>query len=95
MPPQEERTDPLLAMLTERPTCPNRLRMDQIDPNEPLSRRSIYRHESFLVQFATSDGPPQIVLLILLLALGFGSTIGVVPAVMTDRYARQIGRAHV
>lgn len=88
MPPQEERTDPLLAMLTERPTCPNRLRMDQIDPNEPLSRRSIYRHESFLVQFATSDGPPQIVLLILLLALGFGSTIGVVPAVMTDRYAR-------
>mmetsp|Transcript_5533 Transcript_5533/g.10131 ORF Transcript_5533/g.10131 Transcript_5533/m.10131 type:complete len:529 (+) Transcript_5533:180-1766(+) len=62
--------------------------MTEIDPHEPVLRRSVYRRESFLVTFATSDGPPQIVILMLLLALGFGSTIGVVPAVMSDRYAR-------
>ena len=62
--------------------------MLELDPHEPVLRRSIYRRESFLVTFATSDGPPQIVILMLLLALGFGSTIGVVPAVMSDRYAR-------
>lgn len=62
--------------------------LQQLDPHEPVLRRSVYRRESFLVTFATSKGPPQIVILIMLLALGFGSTIGVVPAVMTDRYAR-------
>lgn len=62
--------------------------MMELDPHEPALRRSVYRRESFLVTFATSDGPPQIVILMLLLALGFGSTIGVVPAVMSDRYAR-------
>jgi hypothetical protein len=46
------------------------------------------RRESFLQEFANSKGPPQIIVLMILLALGFGSTIGVVPAVMTDRYAR-------
>jgi len=62
--------------------------MIELDPHEPVLRRSVYRRESFLVTFATSNGPPQIVILMLLLALGFGSTIGVVPAVMSDRYAR-------
>lgn len=62
--------------------------MTEIDPHEPVLRRRVYRRESFLFTFATSDGPPQIVILMLLLALGFGSTIGVVPAVMSDRYAR-------
>eukprot|EP00977_Amphora_coffeiformis_P005708 scaffold1211_cov169-Amphora_coffeaeformis.AAC.7 len=33
---------------------------------------------SFLRVFAASQGPPQIVILVMLLALGFGSTIGVV-----------------
>ena len=42
----------------------------------------------FLRHFAGTDGPPQIILLCLLLAVALGSTIGVVPAVMTDRYAR-------
>lgn len=52
------------------------------------ARRSAYRRRSFVETFATSSGPPQIVLLCFLLAFAIGSTIGVVPAVMTDRYAR-------
>lgn len=68
--------------------CLHATMMMELDPHEPVLRRSVYRRESFLVKFATSEGPPQIVLLCMLLALGFGSTIGVVPAVITDRYAR-------
>ena len=60
---------------------------DQIPDMEPATD-PILRRKSFLFEFARSDGPPQIVVLIMLLALGFGSTVGVVPAVMTDRYAR-------
>lgn len=73
---------------TEEHFCDTHPTMTELDPHEPVRRRSVYRRESFLVAFATSDGPPQIVILMLLLALGFGSTIGVVPAVMSDRYAR-------
>jgi hypothetical protein len=40
------------------------------------------------VQFAKTKGPPQITLLMMLVAIGLGSTIGVVPAVMSDRFAR-------
>ena len=92
---QEDRSDSLLQQEAMEPApngdCsrhPHPSSMNQIDLNTPPARPSVYRRESFLVQFATSNGPPQIVLLILLLALGFGSTIGVVPAVVTDRYAR-------
>lgn len=42
----------------------------------------------FLKRFANSDGAPQVVFLCLIIALSFGSTIGVVPAVTTDRFAR-------
>ncbi len=42
----------------------------------------------FLLHFAKSSGPPQIITLCILLALALGSTIGVVPAVVGDRYAR-------
>lgn len=42
----------------------------------------------FLGNIAATDGPPQIILLCLLLAVAIGCTISVVPAVMTDRYAR-------
>lgn len=62
--------------------------MEQIDPYEPVERRSIFHRESFLVQFASKKGPRALVLLIVFLAMGLGSTIGVVPAVMTDRFAR-------
>jgi len=46
------------------------------------------RRKSFLVQFSEMRGPPQIALLMALLAIGLGSTIGVVPTVMGDRFAR-------
>eukprot|EP00531_Pseudo-nitzschia_arenysensis_P019797 CAMPEP_0116128836 /NCGR_PEP_ID=MMETSP0329-20121206/7597_1 /TAXON_ID=697910 /ORGANISM="Pseudo-nitzschia arenysensis, Strain B593" /LENGTH=127 /DNA_ID=CAMNT_0003623051 /DNA_START=69 /DNA_END=449 /DNA_ORIENTATION=+ len=46
------------------------------------------RRKSFVVQFSEMKGPPQIALLMALMAIGFGSTIGVVPAVMGDRFAR-------
>jgi len=46
------------------------------------------KEDSFIDFFRKSNGPPQTVLLCLLLALSLGSTIGVLPAVVTDRYAR-------
>jgi len=102
MPPQQE--DPLLSQEARYESCDaedpllpppgpeerkaDRATMEGLDPYEKVRRPSVYRRESFLVQFVQSKGPPQIIILIMLLALGFGSTIGVVPAVMTDRYAR-------
>jgi MFS family permease len=62
--------------------------LQQIDPSEPIRRRSVFRRESFIVQFAKTKGPPQITILMILIAIGLGSTIGVVPAVMSDRFAR-------
>lgn len=62
--------------------------MEKVDLNERTKRPSIYKRESFIVQFASSKGPPQIVALVLLIALGFGATIGIVPSIMTDRFAR-------
>lgn len=46
------------------------------------------RRQSFLVEFTRMKGPPQITLLMVLLAVGLGCTIGVVPAIMGDRFAR-------
>ena len=46
------------------------------------------QNESFLKSFSRSKGPPQVIFLCMLLALSLGSTVGVLPAVMTDRYAR-------
>lgn len=45
-------------------------------------------HSAFLRHFFKSPGPPQITALCLSIALALGSTIGVVPAVVEDRYAR-------
>jgi len=64
------------------------IQADQFHEIEPLDRTSTLRRESFIEEFTRSKGPPQIAILCILLALGFGSTIGVVPSVMTDRYAR-------
>jgi hypothetical protein len=53
--------------------------VDQFPDMEPLlDGTSALRRESFIIEFAKSKGPPQIVILCILLALGFGSTIGVV-----------------
>eukprot|EP00529_Nitzschia_sp_RCC80_P011327 CAMPEP_0113489950 /NCGR_PEP_ID=MMETSP0014_2-20120614/26791_1 /TAXON_ID=2857 /ORGANISM="Nitzschia sp." /LENGTH=613 /DNA_ID=CAMNT_0000383699 /DNA_START=351 /DNA_END=2188 /DNA_ORIENTATION=+ /assembly_acc=CAM_ASM_000159 len=46
------------------------------------------RRKSFIVEFSQTNGPPQIAGLMMLIAIGLGCTIGVVPAVMTDRFAR-------
>ena len=46
-----------------------------------------HNQTSFLRTFLCTNGPPQIILLCILFAFGFGCTIGVVPAVMTNRYA--------
>ena len=78
------RSDDPLASLSSKPL----LRMDEIDRFEPVDRPSIYRRKSFLEEFATSRGPPQIIVIMLLVALGLGSTAGIVPAVVSDRYAR-------
>ena len=55
---------------------------------ESQTRVIVDRRKSFLVEFSKMRGPPQIALLMALLAIGLGSTIGVVPAVMGDRFAR-------
>jgi hypothetical protein len=60
----------------------SRFGVDQMAPMEPLLRTSTIRRESFLLEFANSKGPPQIIILCMLLALGFGSTIGVVSMVL-------------
>jgi hypothetical protein len=62
--------------------------MERLDPFEPAERRSIFHRESFIMQFASKEGPRAIIILIVCLAMGVGCTVGVVPAVMTDRYAR-------
>lgn len=61
--------------------------VDQVATIEPVRRPSSIRRESFIQEFIHSDGPPQIVFLIMLLALGFGSTIGVVREEMFVRFA--------
>ena len=52
--------------------------VDQVADMEPIRNASTIRRESFLEEFTRADGPPQIVLFIMLVALAFGSTIGVV-----------------
>ena len=42
----------------------------------------VERRKSFMQEFTAAKGPPQIVILVMLLALGFGSTIGVVRRVV-------------
>jgi len=46
------------------------------------------RRKSFIVEFSAMKGPPQIAILMALLAIGLGSTMGIVPAIMSDRFAR-------
>jgi MFS transporter, DHA1 family, tetracycline resistance protein len=63
-------------------------RLQQVDWNERPTRPSAYRRPSFMEEFAATSGPPQIAALMILIAIGLGCTIGVVPAVMADRFAR-------
>lgn len=43
---------------------------------------------SFLFQFIKMKGPPQIAFILILISIGFGSTTGIVPSIMSDRFAR-------
>ena len=54
---------------------PSRMQQNNMEPNVP--RPSTIRRESFLLQFAKTKGPPQIAFLMMLVAIGAGSTIGV------------------
>ena len=75
-------------------TIPDRFVVDRtrlegrFGPRESQRRVIVSRGRSFIVQFSQMEGPPQIAFLMALLAIGLGSTIGVVPAVMADRFAR-------
>jgi hypothetical protein len=51
-------------------------------------RPSAYQRQSFVVQFTQTKGPPQITLIFILVAFAAGSTVGIIPAVMSDRFAR-------
>jgi DHA1 family tetracycline resistance protein-like MFS transporter len=63
--------------------------VDMIEPTyHRPPRLSQLRRESFLVEYSRLQGPPQISFVLMLIALGLGSTIGVVPSVMSDRFAR-------
>jgi MFS transporter, DHA1 family, tetracycline resistance protein len=53
-----------------------------------LQHRTDKQPLGFFMEFLTARGPPQITVLLVLLAFSFGSTVGVVPAVMSDRFAR-------
>ena len=81
-PERRRRSSVRFSVTSDMPT------LKKLDTNNPHIRRSVVRRESFIVQFAKTKGPPQITFLMMLLAIGGGMTIGVVPSVMTDRFAR-------
>ena len=58
--------------------------LGQIDDDDNQNTSQI----AFLRHFVKTSGPPQIITLCLLIALALGSTIGVVPAVVENKYAR-------
>jgi hypothetical protein len=57
------------------PTISTNNAIESLLPPPPLE---VVTRKSFVAEFVKSKGPPQIVILVILLALGFGSTIGVV-----------------
>jgi hypothetical protein len=80
MPPQQEGGDAWQKEQDSRGSKQSspHLSITQLDPYQSAPRLSVLRRESFIMDFATSKGPPQIVFLCMLLAMGFGATIGVV-----------------
>ena len=96
MPPQREKMTPGTSPLQDDPRHAHWRMEPEMEvvlletPPPPTLRvqTSVLRRESFLIQFVKTKGPPQITLILMLVALGLGSCIGVIPAVMTDRFAR-------
>ena len=59
-----------------------------VDPDSCFfSRPSIVKRESFISQFRTTNGAPQVVAVVFMLAMAMGSIIGIIPSIMTERYA--------
>lgn len=89
MAPQRDNYESSRAADERRNNFITHLSMDE-DTEKLLHNSNSDRSEntSFLRYFLTSSGPPQIITLCLLIALALGSTVGVVPAVVEDRYAR-------
>jgi hypothetical protein len=48
------------------------------DETCPVLPTAVPARKSFLLEFSKSNGPPQILVLMVILAVGFGSTVGVV-----------------
>lgn len=86
------------GLLEQRPAGERERLESRRFPRESQTNVLAHRRQSFLVQFSKMKGPPQIAGLMALLAIGLGSTIGVVPGVMGDRFARLLhgyeGTAH-
>jgi hypothetical protein len=82
---------PLVPVAEEESTLDDAYATPQRLTENPTERSSDSSNTtsktSFLRTFLCTNGPPQIILLCVLFAFGFGCTIGVVPAVMTNRYA--------
>ena len=71
-----------------RPNFITHLSMDEETDAPKLLNGNPTSDEGFIRYFITSSGPPQIITLCLLLALALGSTVGVVPSLVEDRFAR-------
>jgi hypothetical protein len=84
MPP----TDPLFPRNAEGPVD-GYSSLSNPTPDAFSQFRRPSRRESFLMNFRASNGPPQIVAVVILLAMSFGATVGIIPSIMTERYARE------
>jgi hypothetical protein len=58
-----------------------------MDPYSSITSPIVIRRESFISQFRSSRGAPQIVAVVLMLAMAFGATVGIIPPIMTERFA--------
>jgi hypothetical protein len=75
-PPEWDDAHYELPLAARLPTFSTNNAMESLLPSPPPLE--VVTRKSFVAEFAKSKGPPQIVILVVLLALGFGSTIGVV-----------------
>lgn len=80
-------TDPLLVAPEDDGNDENNPNRDSAG-DDGVDGSGLSKRDSFIVEFAKTKGPPQITILMVLVSIGAGSTIGVVPAVMADRFAR-------
>ncbi len=62
--------------------------VDSETNTDPTNNGSVAPDVSFSEFFINSRGPPQLVLVCIIIALSLGSVVGAVPAIMTDRLAR-------